>query len=114
MEPVLARVQQRLDDLAVQCVGHHDTDGVDVVGPGYGLPARLRALIAISPRGIDGKGLMSISNGRQPHLRQFRIEHGRRRPVAAGVRAAGHPGPDHRHPDRRLAQRVSFAVVKAL
>ncbi len=104
-EHVLARVQQSLHDLAVQRVAHHHADRVDVGRLGNGLPARLRALVAVPPGDVDGERLVRVGDGHQPHVRQVRVEHGGRGPVAAGVRPAGHPGTDHRHPDRRCAHR---------
>jgi hypothetical protein len=105
---VLVRRQQGLDDLAVQRVRHHDTDGVDVGGVDDGFPVRLRAFVAVPPRGIDGERLVGVSDGDQSHVRQIGIEHRRRGPIAVGVRAPGHPGADHRHSDRRPAHGSSL------
>jgi hypothetical protein len=104
---VLARVQQGLDDLPVQPVGHHHADRVDVAGPGDGLPAGLGALVAVPPGGVRGERLVRVGDGDQPDVRQAGAEDGRRRPVAAGVCPPGHAGADHRHPDRSAAHGAS-------
>jgi hypothetical protein len=58
----------RADDLAVQAVGHHDADRVDVGRRGDGLPAGLGPLVAVAPRGIGGERLVGIGDGHQPNV----------------------------------------------
>jgi hypothetical protein len=98
---MLARLQQAGRDLAVQRVPDHHADRVDVRGLGDGLPAGLGPLVAVAAGGVGGERSVGVGDGHQPHVRQPFAEHGRRGPVPAGVRAAGHSGPDDRDPDRR-------------
>ncbi len=98
---VLARGQQSLRDLAVQVVGHHDAHGIDVVGPGDRLPARLGALEAVPLRGVRGELGIDVSDRNEPDRRRSGPEHGLR--GAVGVSVTGRPCP-HRSPRHRPAR----------
>ncbi len=92
---VLSGRQQAFDDLAVQGVGHHHTDHLDLGVVRDRLPRGVGALVpeALSRKIAELRA--HVSDGHESERRQRgRIER-RRDPVAGGVRPAGHSGPDH-------------------
>jgi hypothetical protein len=56
---VLAGCQQRLSDLAVQVIGNHDADSVDIVGVRDGLPAALGTFEAIAISGVVSESVLT-------------------------------------------------------
>ena len=98
-EHMLARRQQALDDLAVQMVGDHDADRVDVGGIGDGTPVVLRPLVAVALGGVVGDGVVRVGDGDQPDVRPVRAEQRASGAIAGRVRAARHAAADHGDPD---------------
>ena len=91
---VLARGRELGDHLAVQVVGDHDADDVDVVGLDDRLPARVAALEAVPPGGVGGQLLVDVRDRHEAHGRQAGGEDGSRRAVPVRVGAARHARAD--------------------
>ena len=68
-------------------------------------PARTRTAAPCRSRTAHGVG-----HRHQPHWRQIRPEHPRRRAVPVRMRPPGHARPDHRHPNTRSAHSSSSAI----
>lgn len=93
---VLTGRHQGQGDLAVQLVGHHDRDDVDVVGLDDLMPVGGGALVAVAVGGIGGEGQIGVADGRQSHLRHAAgAEDGAHLTPGVGVRAPRHTGADH-------------------
>ena len=96
---VLAGGQQTLDHLAVQRVGHHHADHVDVRVLGHRLPGGVVPLVAEPPRRPGAELRADVGDRDVPQRRQDRLVQGGCRPVGRGVRATRHAGSDDRDAD---------------
>ena len=98
-EYVLARGEEALDDLAVQVVGHHDADRIDVGCVGDRPPVVLGALVAVSLGGVIGDRFVHVRDGHEAHIGPIGAEKGCGTAVSGGMRSSGHPAADDGYPD---------------
>ena len=96
---VLAGGEQRLDDRAVQLVGHDDADDLDVVGLEQLAPVGAVALVAVAGGRVLGHALVGVDDGDVADRGEWRVEQGGGGAVAGAVGAAGHAGADDGDPD---------------
>ena len=66
--------EQSLDDLAVQVVGDHDADRVDIGGVGDRAPVVFGPLVAVPLGGVVGDGGVCVGDRDQPDVRPIRTE----------------------------------------
>ncbi len=94
-EDVLTGLDQGLGDLAVQPVGHHDRDDVDVVGGDDVVPAGGGPLVAVGlGRGL-GEGEVGVADRGEADIRDaVGAEHGADLPPCVGVGASRHARAD--------------------
>ena len=97
---VLARGQQALDDLAVQVVGHHNADRVDIRRIGDRMPVVLGAVVAITLGGVVCDGGVGVCDRDESNVGAFGAEQRGGGPVSGGMGTAGHPAADDGDPDR--------------
>ena len=98
-EHVLARGEQALDDLAVQVVGDHDADRVDVGRVGDRAPVVLGALVAVPLGGVVGDRFVHVRDRDQPHVGPIGTEKCCGTAVSGRVCAPGHPAADDGYAD---------------
>ena len=91
---MLAGGEQAFDDLAVQVVGDHDADGVDVGRVGDRAPVVLGALVAVALGGVVGDGFVGVGDGDQAHVGAVGAEQRRRGAISGGVGTSGHAAAD--------------------
>ena len=114
-EHVLACGKQPSDHLAVQVVGHHDADRVDIGGVGDRAPVVLGALVAVAQRVVVGDGRVGVGDGDQPDVGSFGAEQRRRGAVSGGMRPAGHAAADDGDTDRvEVCHRASPVVSESV
>jgi hypothetical protein len=81
---MLAGCQQRFGNLAVQMVGNHDADGIDVISIDDRLPAALRPFEAVAIFSVAHEVCIDIGNCNQADRWRFHTEN--RLGVAVGMR----------------------------
>ena len=97
---VLARGEQRLDDLAVEVVGDDDADDLHVVRLEQFAPVGAVALVAVALGCVLGHALVRVDHGGIPDGRQRRVEKRWGCAVSGAMCAAGHTGSDDGDADR--------------
>ena len=110
---MLAGGEQTLDHLAVQRVGDHDADHVDVVGLGDRLPGGVVPLVPEAAGGERAELGVHIADRDQPDGRQHRAVQRGRGAIGRGMRPPGHSGADDRDTEA-IGHVFSFEVDRTV
>jgi hypothetical protein len=87
---MLSGCQQRFGDLAVQMIGNHDADSIDIVGAHDGLPAAFGTFEAIAISGVVSEVGVDVGNRHQADRWRIGAEDRLGRAIGVCMGASGH------------------------
>jgi hypothetical protein len=96
---MLAGCQERFSDLAMQVIGNHDADSVDIVGVHDGLPAAFGTFEAVAISGVVSEVGVDVGNRHQTDRWRVGAEDRLGRAVGVCMGASGHAGADDGNPN---------------
>jgi hypothetical protein len=97
---MLSGCQQRFRDLAMQVIGNHDADSVDIVGVHDRLPAAFSTFEAVAISGVVSEVGVDIGNRHQTDRRGVGAEDRLGRAVGVCMGASGYACADDSNPNR--------------